>query len=66
MRTTEPDCVRLQHEGGRRVFARIGHLSREEQLAYWAERTEALLEKQRRLRAEAASKQEAPAAAETR
>jgi hypothetical protein len=50
--------VRLQHEGGRRVFAKIGHLSREEQLAYWAERTQALIEKQERLRAEAAREAE--------
>jgi hypothetical protein len=38
----EFDCVEMQHEGQRAVYARIGHLSREEQLAYWERRTEEL------------------------
>jgi hypothetical protein len=36
------DCVEMQHHGGQAAKARIGHLSQEEQLAYWERRTEEL------------------------
>ena len=56
------DCVEMQHRGGALVHERTKHMTFEEEVAYWAERTEALLEKQRRLRAEAAAKEEVVAA----
>ncbi len=39
------DCVEMQHEGQRAVYARIGGLSRAEQLAYWERRTVELRER---------------------
>ena len=42
MRKKAFDCVEMQHRGGERLYAKIGHMSREEELAFWAERTEEL------------------------
>ena len=47
-----PECVRLQHRGGARIYAITKDMTREEELAYWAERTETLRRKQAALRAE--------------
>ncbi len=40
------DGARLQDEGALRIYEITRHMTREEELAYWAERTEALLRKQ--------------------
>ena len=48
------DAVALQHEGGRRIFEATKDMTEEQELAYWKERSEALLERQRELRRQAA------------
>ena len=47
-----PECVKLQHRGGARIYEITKDMTREEELAYWAERTEVLRRKQAALRAE--------------
>ena len=47
-----PECVKLQHRGGARIYEITKDMTREEELAYWAERTEALRRKQAELRAQ--------------
>jgi hypothetical protein len=37
------DCVEMKHKGAAVVQARLAGMTREEQLAYWEERTRALL-----------------------
>jgi hypothetical protein len=37
------DCVEMKHKGAEVVQARLAGMTREEQLAYWEERTRALL-----------------------
>jgi hypothetical protein len=41
MRVKEPECVRIQHEGGRRVYEATKDLTHEELLAWWEERNKA-------------------------
>ena len=50
------DCVEMQHQGGNAIYEVIKDMTREEQLAYWARRTEALRKKQEALRRRAAKK----------
>ena len=45
------DCVEMMHRGQAEVKKRLADLSRHEQLAYWAQRSEELRQKQERLRA---------------
>jgi hypothetical protein len=47
-----PECVKLQHRGGARIYEITKDMTREEELAYWAERTEALRRRQAELRAQ--------------
>ena len=44
------DSVALQHEGARAIYEETKDMTPEQQLAYWQERTDALLEEQRRLK----------------
>jgi hypothetical protein len=37
------DCVEMKHKAAERVQARLARMTREEQLAYWDERTRDLL-----------------------
>ena len=64
MKTTRMtnEGARLQDEGALRIYEITKNMTREEELAYWAERTEALLRKQAALR-EASVKQAASASA---
>jgi hypothetical protein len=55
---TRVDCVELQHRGGEAVRRAIEGMTREEELAYWARRTEEFLKER-----EAARKRRAEAAA---
>jgi hypothetical protein len=41
------DCVEMKRKGAARVQARLQGMSREEQLRYWQERTNELMELQR-------------------
>ena len=41
------DCVEMQHRGGERLYAEIGNITREEELAFWAEQTEAVRQRLR-------------------
>jgi len=52
MKTTRMvnEGARLQDEGALRIREITNNMTREEELAYWAERTEALLRKQAVLR----------------
>jgi hypothetical protein len=43
------DAVEMQHEGGRRIYEEIKDMTTEQELAYWRERTDALLQEQRAL-----------------
>jgi hypothetical protein len=45
------DCVEFQHEWGDEITRRTAHMTIDEQVAYWAERTEALRREQAELRA---------------
>jgi hypothetical protein len=38
------DCVEMQHQGGDAIYARLSKMTREEQIAYWQQRTEELRE----------------------
>ena len=53
------DCVELQHEGGRRIAERTAGMTIDEEVAYWAERTELM----RREIAEARAQKKQAAAA---
>jgi hypothetical protein len=55
------DCVELQHRGGERVQAKIAGMTREEELAFWAERTEALRQRLLAIRAERERQSQTPA-----
>lgn len=44
MKTKTFDCVEMKRRGSRRIYERIKNMTREEELAYWRERT-ALLDK---------------------
>jgi hypothetical protein len=46
------DCVELQHRGGERLTRKLRTMTREEQLEYFARRTEELRQLQAKLRAE--------------
>jgi hypothetical protein len=46
------DCVEMMHQGAARVRQDLAGKSLEQQAAYWRERTQALLERQAKLRAE--------------
>lgn len=45
------DCVEMMHRGQAEVKSRLAGLSRQEQLAYWQQRSEELRQKQERIRA---------------
>jgi hypothetical protein len=47
----EPWCVRLQHQGGERIYEETKDLSREELLAWWEERNREFREYMAQLRA---------------
>ena len=47
-----PECVALQDRGALAIYEITKNMTREEELAYWAKRTEALRRKQAALRAE--------------
>lgn len=51
------DCVEMQHRGGERINSILKDMTLEQQIAYWQERTEALLVQQQALR----EQREAPA-----
>ncbi len=38
MKMKEPECVRMQHEGGRRIYEATKNLTHEELVAWWEER----------------------------
>ena len=42
------DCVEMKRRGAQRVQAKLEGMSREQQLEYWRQRTEELLDLQRR------------------
>jgi len=44
------DCVEMMHEGAALVRKELEGKSREEQVAYWREGTQALLKRQEKLR----------------
>lgn len=46
------DCVELQDQGALAIYELTKTMTREEQLAYWAERTQELRRKQASLRAQ--------------
>lgn len=48
-----PECVELQHRGGARIQALLDRMTDAERVAYWAERSRALRERQTRARAQA-------------
>jgi len=50
-RIEEPWCVRLQHEGGDRIYEETKDLSPEELLAWWEERNREFREYMAQLRA---------------
>ena len=43
------DCVDMKHRGAEKVQAKLAGMSREQQLEYWRERTDVLLDFQRRV-----------------
>jgi len=45
------DCLEMKHRGAELVQARLGAMSRAEELEYWRQRTENLRKRQRELRA---------------
>ncbi len=47
------DCVEQQHRGGQRLTRKLRKMTREEQLEYFAKRTEELRKQQAKRRAEA-------------
>ncbi len=50
MATKKPfDCVEMKHRGAAKVQAKLAGMSREQQLEYWRERTERLLDLQQRV-----------------
>jgi hypothetical protein len=49
------DCVEMKREGARRVMEKLSLMTREEQLAYWAQRSRSLRERQAALRLKAKS-----------
>jgi len=44
------DCMKSKREGQELLRKKLAGMTREEQLAYWHEQTEAMREKQRRVR----------------
>jgi hypothetical protein len=47
MATKKFDCVEMKHRAAAKIQARLAEMTREEQLEYWHEQTEKLLELQR-------------------
>ena len=45
------DCVEMQHRGGDAIYEATKNMTREEELAWWREKEEALIRKQEALRA---------------
>jgi len=43
------DCVEMKHKAAQKVQARLARMTREEQLAYWDERTRDLLALQQKV-----------------
>ncbi len=58
MRKKRFDCVEMQHRGGDAIYEIIKNMTREEEVAYWAERTAALRRKQEELRRQRAASTE--------
>ena len=46
MTRPEPKCIQWKRQGAERVAAQIAHLSREEELEFWRQKTEQLLARQ--------------------
>ena len=44
------DCVEMMHEGALRIYEETKDMTKEEELAYWRERTEAARREHPRLR----------------
>ena len=59
MRRKSFDCLEMKHRGSLRIYEETRDLSREELLAYWAQRDQELVELQRALRAR---REQAPSA----
>ena len=51
-RNKVPECVELQDRGALVIYEITKNMTREEELAYWKERTEALRQEQVAVRAE--------------
>jgi len=53
------DCVEMKRRGAAVLLAKLVGMTPEQEMEFWRERTEALLERQRRIRAEHARDQAA-------
>ena len=49
MKSKDFDCVEMKHKGAKKVQARLVRMTRQEQLAYWDERTRELLALQQKV-----------------
>ena len=52
MKKKKFDCVEMQHRGGLKVHERLKNMSPKQQAEFWKRRSEALAERQRRMREE--------------
>lgn len=52
MKTKKFDCVAMKHRGAKKVQEQIGDMTREEEIAFWKERSQHLRQRQKTIRKE--------------
>ena len=50
MKTKTFDCVEMKHRGAKKILAKIEHMTKEEVLAFWQERSQILRQRQKTAR----------------